>query len=382
MKNPQIEWQQMGRLLCKAELGDISLAEQALLDAWLARSPRHHDLQRKVAQLLREFAAEEAIDAEKAWMRFNRTYLNRKPRVIPGRIAGYAAAVALAMVGGWFLVSRYSVQPQIAINAPESNVRLLLDDGREFQLGAGNEKITIDGNVEILAGDESMSCGISATPPAEAEVHYYTVVVPRYGFYRMTLPDGTSVILNSKSNLRYPIPFREGRREVWLTGEAYFEVARDEAAPFTVHFPQGEVRVLGTSFNVNAYERDRAVSATLLEGSVECATATAAQRLTPGNQALFDPLSGGITVRPADIRVATAWTHGNFYFKNQTLGEITDELSRWYDAEVVYADESLREEVFTVEIGRYETLNRVLDMMAKTDRIRYKQDGRRITLSE
>ena len=176
------------------------------------------------------------------------------------------------------------------------------------------------------------------------EVLMNTMQVPRGGQYQLTLPDGTKVWLNAASSISYPTAFTGRERKVTIMGEAYFEVAKKPGMPFHVKIgDRAEVLVLGTSFNVNAYENEADIRATLLDGSIKIERKEKGLVLTPGQQAQLSAgppaTAAGGTIRVvdhADIDKVMAWKNGYFNFDDTHFNEAMRQLERWYDIEVVY----------------------------------------------
>ena len=170
---------------------------------------------------------------------------------------------------------------------------------------------------------------------------YNTITTPKGGQYQVKLQDGSSVWLNSGSSLQFPVSFNKRERGVQLSGEAYFEVAKDKKRPFKVNVNgTSEVEVLGTHFNISAYQDEPKVSTTLLEGSVKVHRGNVNQIISPGQQAQICQAKQGITVNNSvDIEEITAWKNGYFIFNDESLESIMKKVSRWYNVEVVYEDE-------------------------------------------
>lgn len=165
-------------------------------------------------------------------------------------------------------------------------------------------------------------------------VQYHTLSIPNGGQYKLQLPDGTDVWLNAASSITYPTAFVGKDRYVTITGEAYFEVAKDKSKPFHVKVNDMEVEVLGTHFNINSYSEEDAVKTTLLEGSVKVIKANDMAMLKPGQQAQY---AGRISViNDADLDQVMAWKNGSFLFDGTPLTAVMRQLSRWYDVDVVY----------------------------------------------
>ncbi len=174
------------------------------------------------------------------------------------------------------------------------------------------------------------------------EVEYHTIRVPRGGEYNLQLADNTKVYLNAGSSLRYPIRFTGDKREVVLIGEGYFEVTRDTARPFIVKAGNIDVHVLGTAFNVNAYPDEEVIATTLVEGKVQVDCGAEQRFMQPGTRLVYERNNGSIKIAPVDIEVYTSWKDGYYYFKRETLENIMDVLSRWYDLDIFYQYSDLK----------------------------------------
>jgi ferric-dicitrate binding protein FerR (iron transport regulator) len=222
--------------------------------------------------------------------------------------------------------------------------------------------------------------GTPNTDPAGTTV-FNEIRTPRGGQYQVILSDGTHVWLNAETTLRFPVAFRGKDRKVDLSGEAYFEVAKDEQRPFRVMTDASLVEVFGTHFNVNAYTDEGSVKTTLLEGRVGVGPAAsgsggAMRMLSPGQQAAVKP-DGTVNVNDrADTEEAIAWKNGRFHFNSADIRAIMRQIARWYDAEVIFeGDPDLH---FTGQITRRDEVSRVLQMMEMTGEVRFRVEGRRI----
>lgn len=223
----------------------------------------------------------------------------------------------------------------------------------------------------VVNGDGELAYADSAGKKDEVEIH--TLWVPRGAEYALALSDGTRIWLNADSRVRYPNRFVGREREVYLEGEAYFEVARDSSRPFVVRTSATEVRVLGTVFNLQAYPEEQQRT-TLVAGSVAVRSGNRGVVLRPGEQAVEE--GGRISVRKVDVACHTAWLKHQFVFVNTPLEEVLGDLERWYDVEVFVANPSLRDLRFTATFSRYEPLNDILDALALTTHIAFDLNGR------
>ena len=284
----------------------------------------------------------------------------------------YAAAVVLiAGAAIYFITGKRQVSENnpVVINDQKMDVpagtnraTLTLANGRIISLdSAQNGNLAIEGNSSVMkttdgqleyANYDKATTGAGATSGIEQNdraVSWNTMSTPRGGQYRLRLPDGTNVMLNAASTITYPTSFAGRTREVRITGEAWFEVAKDASRPFLVRTPKELITVLGTSFNVNAYEDEPSQKTTLVEGRVKVDNVL----LSPG-QSCQD---GKIAV--ADLRKETAWKNGAFHITDLSVPELMRQLSRWYDVAIVY-ESNISRQTYTGEIGRDLTLAEAL----------------------
>jgi ferric-dicitrate binding protein FerR (iron transport regulator) len=299
------------------------------------------------------------------------------------------AAAAVFLVGGFALY--YSVhqhQQQGLVKADRSKQEggasnnkaiLTLSDGSTISLETAEKgKLTQEGNTEISKPIEGQLL-YNSLNEKPTEVVFNSIVTPRGGQYQLTLSDGSKVWLNAASSLRFPASFTGKERKVALTGEAYFEVAKNASMPFKVSVPgKAEVEVLGTHFNVNAYSDEAAMNTTLLEGSVKVIVpATRESRIiVPGEQAQLHG-DGQINVdKNANMERAMAWKNGTFNFSNEDFEMVFRQLSRWYDVDVVIKGQ-LPKRHFTGEIPRSLELPEVLKLLEKNN-VSCKLEGKKL----
>ena len=256
---------------------------------------------------------------------------------------------------------------------------LELHDGRTYFLDTTRVVETgIEGN---LAKAEKQS--LVYTKQEAEELVYNKVIVPRAGEYSLTLSDGTRVWLNSDSEIRYPVAFGKERRTVFLSGEAYFEVEKDAERPFYVVLDGMEVKVYGTSFNVNTHYQGKILT-TLVEGKVgiRVKSTGAESILRPNQMAEFNREKEEVEVTDVDPYYYTAWRAGEFVFQNETIEEIMDRLCRWYDTEVFYANDDVRGKRFTGVIARFTDVADVLHLIGETATVQFNLKGDVITVSD
>jgi len=203
-----------------------------------------------------------------------------------------------------------------------------------------------------------------------------TMSTPRGGQYQLTLSDGTKVWLNAASSITFPTAFTGKDRKVFVTGEAYFEVAKNPSKPFKVLLKDGvELNVIGTHFNVNAYSDETSVNTTLIEGALNVNISEQSQRLLPGEQVQVSQTNIRL-LKEIDVEQVMAWKNGAFSFKKDNLHAVLRQISRWYDVEVVY-DKDVPERVFSGKMGRNLALSQILKFL-KDINVNLKQEGKKI----
>jgi len=313
------------------------------------------------------------------------TSKKRTLRIWP-RVA--AAAAIILMVGGVLIYYNHksvTQQSQFVKNdiRPGGNKAILtLANGQKISLtDAATGAIAKQAGVSIIkAASGQLIYSISNTNHTLGESVFNMVETPKGGQYQVKLPDGTEVWLNAASSLRYPATFEsQKQRKVELTGEGYFEVAKDKTHPFIVKTDKEDVEVLGTHFNINAYSNEPDIKTTLLEGLVQVRAGDGNNvRIKPGERAILKK-SGKIEVGTTDVEEAVAWKNGKFVFTSESIESIMRKLARWYDVEVVYEGD-FSDRPFTGSISRFDNISKILDKITFTQAIHFKVEGRRVTV--
>jgi len=313
--------------------------------------------------------------------------------IIPKWARAAACAILLTGIGAylWSNNKTKPLEPVVLVNAadirPGKNGGILtLADGRQVLLDStGSGAIATQSGAQVLLKKGQLVYVPTGETPVE--MVYNMVSTPRGRQFSLVLPDGTKAWLNAASSLRYPTLFAGNQRRVEVTGEVYFEVARDARMPFRVNVNNKvEVGVLGTHFNVEAYENEANISTTLLEGSIIVSLSPDRQQqssshgraviLKPGEQAQI--AGSDSKVIAADIDKTMAWKNGLFDFDGEGLQDVMRQIERWYDIEVVY-EKGVRSSEFVGKLTRDVTLNQLLEGFKDLD-IHYKLEGRRLIL--
>ncbi|HWV74182.1 MAG TPA: FecR domain-containing protein [Pseudosphingobacterium sp.] len=291
------------------------------------------------------------------------------------------AVVLMAVSAGFFFLREYYSTTSSNGNdqllsenfAPGHNkATLTSSNGHALELSDAHAGIVVNQNITYPDGT-ALETGQHTIEHAQL-----TLSTPKGGQYQVTLADGTKVWLNAATVLRYPQKFASNVRTVELEGEAYFEIARNEKAPFVVRTKNESVQVLGTHFNVNTYKDDQISTVSLLEGSVKVSLPNEiSQILKPGQQSVA--YTDRIDVQPVNISEAIAWKNGEFMFNSESLVSAMTKIARWYDIEIV-VEPQLRDIAIWGTISRYEKFDKVLELIKLVDsRIKFKVEGRRVT---
>jgi transmembrane sensor len=401
------------RLLGRYLRGELTAAETLAFDQWLAADPRNAallDSMQQAEAVRGDLAFFAGLDVDAAWQRVARQTgqavvrpllpapanaptladdaLGTAPEPVWWRRTAWRVAAAASLLLGvgtaTFQLTHQSNAPVVAVaNAPISaptndRAQLTLADGHVLNLDELRDgQVWTGDGIQVSQQGGMVHYKALGTRPASMPVAYHTLAAPHGSRYQVELPDGSRVWLNAASALRFPTAFAGAQRRVWLTGQAYFEVAHNKRQPFRVEAGGTSVQVLGTHFDVMAYPDEPGVRTTLLEGSVNVSRAGQQARLRAGQQALCLPGSAAIAVGPADVEATVAWRQDLFAFRGQALPEMMRQLSRWYNVDIEYA-KNLPESHYSGLVSRRSTLPKVLEMLTLTGELRFEQHGRTV----
>lgn len=316
----------------------------------------------------------------KAWQKQQK--LTNRNRFI--NLLKYVASIALFIslsVSAVFLYQKY--EPETAMTTiPQGSKQatLVLADGSRYDLSKPIKNITKLNVAKITNKNKALVIEKKQQQNTLVKtLKYNTIVVPKLGEYKMQLSDGTVVHLNALSSLKFPLVFGANKREVYVDGEAYFEVAHNKNKPFIVHCRGAKVIVLGTEFNIRSYNNK--IETTLVKGAVEINTNTSRKAiLKPGEQAVIDKEQ--LQIVTADITSVTAWRYGRFIFENKSLAFIMNELSRWYDINIVYEQKDLRNIKFYVYVNRSDDFKKIISKFDLTDKVKIKIENNNVIIDK
>lgn len=385
--------QHYAALIFKQLNGEITLAEQQELDSWLEADVRHRSLLESLYNkdmVSKEIAFFEGIDVEADWQAVAaRTRFKPAARVIAWRrMARWS--VAAALLAGIVLLYRWQQREDMAPGIvasntvkfkndvlPGSNKAVLqLANGQTVNLNDNSTTpITEEDGTKIAQQTGQLVYNNGAAGKDSQEDLFNTLSTPRAGQYQLTLPDGTKVWLNASSSIRFPLRFSGKERLVELTGEGYFEVAKNTAMPFRVMVNGMEVAVLGTHFNIIAY--NGVTKTTLTEGAVKIKLADKRTwQLVPGQQAVVK--KDAVQVAFTDVEKAIAWKEGVFYFKEDDFEDIMEQIARWYDLDIQIKGKIPGKRI-SGNINREARLSQVLEMLNFVSGATFSIDGKKVT---
>jgi ferric-dicitrate binding protein FerR (iron transport regulator) len=378
-------------LLKRYSSGNCTVAEQQLVEAW------YRELIDTGEMEYEEGEKESIQDAIETGLLQNIAAMEEPytpVRRLPVRNWWAAAIILISLSGaGYYWLNKKATTTTVAKTdatlkndvAPGSNKAVLtLANGKTILLDdAANGVVAEEGSAKVVKPGDGQLVYSQQSDNSEESLTWNTLATPRSGQYRLVLPDGTKVWLNSESSIHYPILFRGNERRVQITGEAYFEVVHNSEMPFIVEKGDVQVEVLGTHFNVNAYNDESAIKTTLLQGKVRVVKTSATLKqvavLSPGEQAVI-PGNNKMQVRKADVDDVVAWKNGLFHFESADIKMVMRQLARWYDVEVVYEGASVKNDPLFVEISRNTKLSDVLKVLQESGSAKFSIQGRKVTV--
>ncbi|MFA4869411.1 MAG: FecR domain-containing protein [Pedobacter sp.] len=389
----------VSNLIGKYLRNELSVDEKERLNIWIAESKENNLLFRRITAesfIQEELVRFSAADKSTAWERIKKetqiteTVKRKSPLRLIFRYAAVISLLALTITIFKIQQKQSTTNEMIALDqndvSPGGNkATLTLADGTSILLDdTKNGELAHQANTVISKNEAGQLHYLHSSKATNSELKeslFNTINTPRGGQFQLILSDGTKVWLNSISSLKYPAEFKGNERHVVLTGEAYFEVAKNNKMPFIVNVGKTKVEVLGTHFNVMAYNDEKNSAITLLEGAVMVSNkiSTNGIMLKPGQQANIgkDQL---INITEADTEQSVAWKDGYFQFSRSNIEDVMKQLSRWYDIEVVFEGDVPKFELVG-KIRKSVNLSQVLKILNHSN-IKFRKEGRKIIISD
>lgn len=386
----EYKYQRIALFIIKEYFGLLNEKERFELEKWLREKEEHSVLYNRLKEkdYSKVITLYEHLDAEQAWKVYknHRKYCNSHRIIYRWLSVASVIIVFLSVgIGIWFGNMRGVAEIERS-DSGSSKAELILSDGTVRKLDTiqqlkkikEGEKIIRHGSGIIDYSDE---CDIHDTKE-NLRLIYNELYTPVGGEYQLVLSDGTRVWLNSQTRLCFPVEFNLRERKVYLDGEAYFEVSRDSMRPFFVKmFNDVEVEVLGTSFNVRAYQGEKEIETVLEAGSVRMFNQEGGVYLKPGMRAVYAVKEKTMKTAKVDTELYTSWRNGQYVFFNETIENILNKLSRWYDIYVFYQDESAKNLMYSGSIRKYETIEHLLEAIELSGGVYFEIKGNTIVVN-
>ena len=364
--------------------GKLSVVEEERFEAWLKEGQEHREYYERMRRMYQQENVQDVGigGIQDVWAVFEKRVqgqrkIERKRRWM--WVMSAAAAVAIVLCCCLFVYYRANTEQKVNVAVQkivpgQYNAVLEMADGSTYQLGEQQYSLQEKTGNQIKVDSTLLSyLPVNKRSDVLQDIVYNKLSVPKGGEYRIELEDGTKVWINSASRLRYPVVFSRNSREVYLEGVAYFEVQRDVDRPFIVHSGEQKVTVLGTSFGISCYASEANDYTTLVSGKVKVDFERGKQSfmLEPGMQVAYNKESGIAIEKKVDVAEFVAWKNGKYIFNQKRLEDILSTLSRWYDFEVFYRNEDVKEVLFSGELRRFDDFSYLLRLIERTSDVKF-----------
>ncbi len=361
----------------------VSDRDMEVLRYWLANNVKNQRLYEEIMRgsVVPDLEWLQNLALDHAWQQVKRKQKSKSRR---SSLFVAAASIALLLSFGLYWFTNLPEAPTrerfvASPNAKHKNDVLPAGFGAKIILASGDE-VKVDDTLNVMSHKsllENVSPNTSDVVQQPAPV-LHKLIVPAANFFKLTLADGTNVWVNAKSELRFPPQFATDERRVFLSGEAYFEVAKDANKPFYVETEDAEVRVLGTHFNVAAYADHS--KTTLVEGQVAVRSHAQSALLAPGQSAQWT--NGSLKVKQANLQKELAWKNHVFFFKEDNIVSISHQLKLWYDLEVSLTSNVSLAASYSGEIRRDARLSEVLQMLEYVSDLDFRLDQNKLLITK
>ena len=372
---------EIAELILAKRNNSITGEEERNLNEWKSRSDRNELFYK---QLLDENINADAVEKKFEGYDYDKYYkecckkIDKSKRTRSYEILKWAALIAIPLTVFSLVYFRDSetkvYQAMADIRPGTSSAVLILSDGEKVTLGDKN------------AGDQIVKDNIKVESDTlkyenitTDKIAYNTIIIPRGGEFVLKLSDGTKIWLNAESELKYPVSFTGNERRVYLKGEGFFEVTKNEKSPFKVVTNDHVISVLGTQFSIRAYSDEKYITTTLESGRVSIDAGNRHAELLPGQQSNVS--NSEMSVKDVNTQLYTAWHNNKYVFDNQSLREILHTLSRWYDMDVNFEKYDLGDLRFTGELMKYTNIVDFLEKLEALEKVRFNINGKNVLVT-
>lgn len=368
----------ISHLIYRYLIGDLDdESEISELNNWRSQSDANEKLFNKLLldEDLEAYRSRvQLFSADSGWERFRKEKRIKKIRQFynSGSFFRYAAIISVILCASAIGIWMYT-QREVAFEIVEETQPKKIVPGNSraiLTLSSGTELQLLDDS--ILSANKISELDPKSNTDKQDEILSYSMIeIPRGGEYCLLLSDGTTVYLNSETRLRFPEKFSKDKREIELIGgEIYLDVKRNENSPFLIKIDGMLVRVLGTSFNISTY--NEVYQTTLVNGAIEVQTVKGeSYQLKPSQQLNYTKDNGKVNIQYVDTDLYTSWVDGQIVFRDQTLENIMNSLSRWYNFEVKYENAELRMSKFGINVNKYDNIQPILNILESTDKLKF-----------
>ena len=365
----------IAKLICKERITGLDDSERRQLDLWRNESKEGE----RVFLNLQKISTEELekrydkVDVDLKWKSFKKRQQQGRRNIRVG--VTVAASICLLITSGLWLWLGGAREERVVLaeQGRKNNVCLVLSTGKVVDISnVEQDEVKLDKGTKLYEGNRLEY--VQPDSLHKKELEFNQLIIPKGTFYHLVLSDGTKVWLNADSKIKYPVSFGQDKREVSLRGEGYFEVAKDSSRPFIVSTDKMDVKVLGTTFDVNTYEDEGKSFVVLVEGLVEVSAGKGESRIiTPGYMAEVNmhDVQAKIHVSKCDTEHYIAWKSGNFSFRNASLTEILKRVSRYYDVTVI-REQVFEEEYYTGDVSSDVSLESLLAVIESSTSVSFK----------
>lgn len=371
-------------LISNDKINSLNSKEKEELSEWLKQEENKKLYDKICSKNYAEKIIYNKINSYKAWDSYNKKHQKRHIK-LKSWISIAASMLIIMSASTYFYFNNPTTPNEKSIIAGSSKAVLILHDGSNIQLGESiNKTVKEYDKTTIAANSKLITYHNSASQQKATETELYnTLKIPTGGEFNLVMADGTKIWINSKTTIKYPVNIVSDSRNIWLDGEAYLEVKKNKDKPFFVHTKSGvKVKVLGTSFNVKSYEDEKDIQTVLVEGSVEMSYDSENKNdkiiLKPGFRGSFSKKEKTITMDKVETRLYTAWKDCQFIFNNDSLEYIMRTLSRWYNINITFEEEELKQLRFTLDVKRYNKIQTILEAIQIACDLEFKIKNREI----
>ena len=377
----KIDW----TILRKSLDQKLNDSEKESLDSWLSESENNA----RYYKSYREFQQKEQkepVNSYANYLKFVNRLAEKRRRMVYSYLK-YAASFIVLFSFGILLYFQMNkeipvqVAAEIGVIKPGTEKALLyLEDGKVVNLESKKSQVIKTEQGHRIKQEGNLVSYDKLKASREEHLSYNTLKIPRGGEYIMMLNDGTKVWINSETEIKFPVVFPNNERRVEVKGEAFFDVVKD-GRPFIVSTGKMNIKVLGTEFNVRAYEDEGIIQTTLVEGKVQIDVKNNKLVLKPGEQAVYaESNPNELSKRRVEVSKYVSWKDGRFIFEDERLEDIMRQIERWYDVDVFYMNEDLKDIKFRGNINRYKDFNILLEKIERLNVVEFKIKGNTITV--